>query len=177
MNFITPLLFVFYLQVMPPPPPPTIHGGGDYWAGNTYDSDATDADIISEDWNGFALGNALFGIDGGRGFFRTQRIRINGFNNVITAIENNVIRDLDTGDWVAVLGAGIVFDFERACNVAYSKGGEIGAEVADDFGCEPPEAPLPKELIFLSILSFLLIYSYHNREEFSKFNFKKKIIE
>ncbi len=166
MNFLTPLLFVFYLQIMPPPP--TMYGGGDYWAGNTYDA-PTGGSVVSAGWDSGDLFWSLIGFDGLFGF--TQAIGYSGINNILDAIEDGFIRDVTTAEWNTIFNfAGGSFD--RACEVAINYGSN-GAEVAENRGCIP-EAPLPQKLLLISIFSFLFIYSYYNREELSNFSFFKK---
>jgi hypothetical protein len=63
-------------------------------------------------------------------------------------------------DWSAIFDRapfwGNVDNFNKACRVAFGYGGP-GETMALQRSCIP-EAPLPKELILLMILSFLVIF-------------------
>jgi hypothetical protein len=182
MNFITPLLFVFYLQVMPPPPP-TMHGGGDYWAGNTNQDSGGDA--VNYSWGNGDLISAIFGNDGGSFTyfdfgcfcFRTidfETVGYNGALSIIEAIDQGYITALTGTEWNTLLAFSGGNTRVRGCQVARAKGRPSANSAIDNYCGNVPEAPIPKELFFLSILSFLFIYCYHNREEFSNLTLFKK---
>ena len=151
------------------PPPPAMHGGGDHWAGDTFDS-ASGGNITSGGWNSTDLFFSLINLDGLFGL--TQEIGYSGFNSVLDAIEAGFIRNISTGEWGTIFNRAFTDTrFQRACEVAIAYGSN-GAVVAEDRGCIPA-APIPSELIFLGLLSFLIIYSYHNRGEFLNLNILK----
>jgi hypothetical protein len=157
MNFITPLLFVFYLQVMPPPPPPTMHGGGDYWAGNTNQN--SDGDTVDQDWGYFDLLLQLIlpQFDFGVGY--------TDIGSLLNAIENGFVTNLSQGEWSLVINfAAGIGDEERACDLA-RESGTNGTNAANNNNNCPDEVPLPNELLFICIVSFLIILYYHNRKE------------
>jgi hypothetical protein len=164
MNIFTPILFVFYLQVMPPPPPPTMHGGGDYWSGTTRFTDGKPftwkpyllSYVLEPKWS---TKNRLKGIDAIGGF---ENIR-----EIVFAIENKMIYGLNEWEWRLVLEYSQPDSHlnARACAEA-RKINFLKPWLFTKF-CSSPSAPLPKELIFFSVLSFLLIFYFHNRKEFS----------
>ena len=161
MNFITPLLFVFYFQVMPPPP--TMYGGGDYWAGNTNQNSAGNS--VDLNWTFLELQFALMGVN---------TAGIGGYGNiyqVVTAIEQGWMTDLDYTEWYYVFiyagNTGSASLTERACYAARNSNSD-GQNAADDFSC-PANVPISKELLFLIIFSFLGVYCFFKRDEFSKF--------
>ncbi len=157
MNIFTPILFVFYLQVMPPPPPPTMHGGGDYWAGQTnrlfgspvfWDND--DLKDALRNVNPISLPGNRFAI---------------GYFTIKLYIQLGRLSELDDNEWDTFIDAAILNnDKDDACALAEEDG------YSSDL-C----LPLPKELLILSVLSFLLIYYYQNREEFLKLTFFKNL--
>lgn len=166
MSFISSILFVFYLQITPPPPP-TMLGGGDYWSGTTVDEDNLNNEII--DWTFDDLAFSLLRFDGQ---FGRKSIGYNGFNRVLDAIEDGFIIKLDINEWNVIFNN--AFNrrrFNKACRVASKKGG-VAKDVAIQRGC-PPEAPLPKRLVFLIMVSFLFITFFHNRNNIS--NLKEPI--
>jgi hypothetical protein len=141
------------------PPPPTMHGGGDYWAGNTLNSEG---DVIFGNWWVGELGIALWGLN-----LPGFEIGYVGFDDVLNAIEDGYIVDLSFAEWFTIfVNANNPDKLETACRVAFKKGNEQVKEYALSRGCSP-QVPIPKELLFLSILSFLLVFYFHNREELS----------
>jgi hypothetical protein len=159
MNFITPLLFVFYLQVMPPPPPPTMHGGGDYWAGNTNTS--INGNSTDLDWGYFDL---LFGVFD----FSFGRDAIGGYGGieeVVDAIENGWMTDLTYLEWTIVLQFSVTTSedlFIRACNEARSSDSN-GETAANAYNC-PVNASITDELLYIGFLSLIFISFFHYRE-------------
>ena len=161
MNFLTPLLFVFYLQVMPPPP--TVVGGGDYWAGDTVDENNV---VIIPGWTTTDL---AINLDGHvlAGYTYTGYL---GLNNILDAIEGGFLINLTLTDWSAIFDRapfwGNIDNFNKACRVAFGYGGP-GETMALQRGCVP-EAPLPKKLVFLIIFSFLGIYFISSTDGFCR---------
>jgi hypothetical protein len=181
MSFITPLLFVFYLQVMPPPPP-TINGGASLWSGYTNNGDGT----VTE-WNRRNLNKAIRSEDGADYIDDDDittiigtAIGYNGLSNILTAIEAGLLYGLTEDEWRTLinrsrgdddLGFGNRTFFEKACRLARTRGGAAGEAAANrtkSYTC-PDEVPIPSELISLSVLSFLIIYYLYSREDYSNF--------
>jgi hypothetical protein len=175
MNFITPLLFVFYLQVMPPPPP-TTHGGGDLQAGYTNNILAAPGFWNSADLTTVLNGGKDFYLDGT--YDRAidyYELGDGGYSSVKKGIQSNYYLFLSQSEWEAFINYAslpLINDKSDACSLALEKGRGRGRRAYNNL-C----LPLPKELLFLSILSFLFIYYYHNRKEFSKLTLFKKSSE
>lgn len=177
MSFVTPILFVFYLQVMPPPP--TMNGGASLWSGYTVDNSGN----IITTWNRRNLNKALKGENGdpyrvpsGTGpFVPGTDIGYNGLVEVLNAVESRHLVLTDVSEWGTLINrskpnsVGNLGTFIRACGLAEnpSIGGSIGADAAIDRGCVG--LPLPKGLSFFSVLSFLIIYYLYSREDYSNF--------
>ncbi len=98
-----------------------------------------------------------------------------GYDNIVTAIESGFLERLTVSDWNTLINyiASDEVKLNAICSLAREDipNGEFAAN--NNTNC-PDEVPVPSELFFLSILSFLFIYYYHNREEFSIFRFFKK---
>ena len=164
MNFITPLLFVFYLQVMPPPP--TVVGGGDYWAGNTNINSTGNS--VNLNWNSAELGSAIQGVN-------TYKIGgYSGIEQVVTAIEEGWMTNLVYDEWFTLLQWTVTLSgytgsiHLRACVEARNSNVPNVDSLADQYQC-PANAPIPEELRFLTVFSFLGIYYFCSLKKFSKF--------
>jgi hypothetical protein len=182
MNFITPLLFVFYLQVMPPPPP-TMHGGGDLQAGfstsdsngnSTFNNNTFLPDFLyfffiylpNNSWDLNDLNQALNGGQALPGGF-------SGYEDIVLGISQNYLTALEVAEWNALINYAVAFgkDIDQICNLARQD--DPNGVTAAETSC-PDEVPIPSELILFNILSFLLFCYYFKREEFSNLNFFKK---
>jgi hypothetical protein len=138
-----------------------MNGEADYWAGNTNTRrNGNSADL---DWD---LGDLFLAING----VRIGRRALGGYRNInqiVNAIENGWITDLTFDEWLLVLQYSVTSSpslFERACDEARSAGG-VGEQAAGFYNC-PVNAPVPKELLYLGILSFLIIFYHYNRKGF-----------
>jgi hypothetical protein len=160
MSFISSFFFVFYLQVMPPPPP-TIYGGGDYWAGRT--NTRKNGKPAELNWTSGELGAAIQGRDS----FKIGGYK--GTNQVVTAIERGWLTDLDYWDWFTLLINTITRNGPnssvhlRACVQARNSDVANIDQLATSFRC-PANAPIPVELTFLTIFSFLVILLFYSKE-------------
>ena len=172
MSFFTSFLFVFYLQVMPPPPP-TMNGGNDYWSGTTNDDDCFFCSD-DKDWNRGDLRDAInngFILPGG-GFFRFEYW---GYEGVKNGIRTGYYTNLRQGEWRELIQQGSARnDKADACSLAINFGGSKGQRAAERESCA--EVPIPKWLLLISVLSFLVISYFHNRKDSKKrLPFKGKI--
>ncbi len=175
MNFITPLLFVLYLQVMPPPPP-TMNGGGDYWSGYTI----SNGDTINT-WDRYNLNKSLNGLDG-QGYTDKNGdpvagvfLGANGVDEVLNKIQLGTLVLTKKGEWLTLLarsnpqdpkGLGSRTRFNRACGYARTIGENSGGnEAADIRGCSD-NISIPSELLSLCVLSFIVTCFYFRREAF-----------
>jgi hypothetical protein len=138
-----------------------MNGEADYWAGNTNTRrNGNSADL---DWDLDDLFLAINGVRIGRRALGGYR----NINQIVNAIENGWITDLTFDEWLLVLQYSVTSSpslFERACGEARSAGG-VGEQAAGFYNC-PVNAPVPKELLYLGILSFLIIFYHYNRKGF-----------
>ena len=169
MNLITPLLFVFYLQVVPPPP--TMYGGEDFQAGYTvFDTDLNRRnfaestnffgfilDFLTNNWSSGELLQALSGsapLPGGWV----------GYENIFGAIQNDFLNRLTNADWNTLIdfAAGNGKDVNASCDLATDKGSSVGSTNPNCI----ETVPLPKELLFSILFSFLTIYYFQGLAKF-----------
>ncbi len=151
-----------------------MHEGGDYWAGQT--NRDSDGNIVNSNWRVRNLFYAIGGNDQSRIYFdfscfcirNDGAVGYNDASSIIEAIDVGYITALRVDEWFALLalaGGSRV----RGCQVARAKGRPNANDAIDSFCSNVPEVSMPKENLILSILSFLLLYYYRNREEFSNF--------
>ncbi len=165
MNFITPLLFIFYLQVMPPPP-----GGNGLqsWQVTEWFEDplkSTSELGANNEYSPWRLrlalrpliydssGNLIPPKDGGGKPVRGW----SGYRNIVNGIINNIIIITLPEEWNILVEYANVNneDIEEICDLAESKGNYIAP------GCPAASVPVIVNLLLLCSFCILFLKSYN----------------
>ena len=156
-----------------------MYGGEDFQAGYTvFDTDLNRRnfaeatgffgfifDFLTNNWSSGELLQALSGATPLPGGWV-------GYENIFGAIQNDFLNRLTNADWNTLIdfAASNGKDVNAACDLATDKGSSVGSTNPNCI----ETVPLPKELLSLSLLSFLIIYCFHSRQSDSNFGQTKQ---